>query len=69
MLLINPRLFLAPVAPVEMPIGLNHLDSEFCWCDPIVEMDDNGRENRHSPASDMELKPRAGSKNRLSGGS
>jgi len=41
---INPTLFLAAVAPVEMPTGLNHLDSEFCWCDPLLEMDDNGRE-------------------------
>jgi len=40
----NPALYLAAVAPCEMPIGLNHLDSEFCWCDPLVEMDDNDRE-------------------------
>jgi hypothetical protein len=25
-----------------MPIELNHLDSDFCWCDPIVEVDENG---------------------------
>jgi hypothetical protein len=36
-------LYPAAVA-VEMPIGLNHLDTDFCWCDPIVEIDDNGRE-------------------------
>jgi hypothetical protein len=29
-------------APVDMPIELNHLDSDFCWCDPIVEVDENG---------------------------
>ncbi len=26
-------LYPAAVA-VEMPIGLNHLDTDFCWCDP-----------------------------------
>jgi hypothetical protein len=25
-----------------MPIGLTHLDSDLCWCDPIVEVDENG---------------------------
>jgi hypothetical protein len=28
--------------PVEMPVGLTHLDSDLCWCDPIVEVDDDG---------------------------
>ncbi len=32
------------IAAVEMPIGLNHVDSDFCWCDPIVEVDENGQE-------------------------
>jgi hypothetical protein len=36
--------FPPPVAPVEMPMGLNHLDSDFCWCDPIIEVDENGQE-------------------------
>lgn len=31
------------VAPVMMPIGLSHIDSDFCWCDPIVEFDENGK--------------------------
>ena len=26
--------------PVEIPVGLTHLDSDFCWCDPIVEVDE-----------------------------
>jgi hypothetical protein len=30
--------------PVEMPVGLTHLDSDLCWCDPIVEVDENGRQ-------------------------
>lgn len=28
--------------PVGMPVGLTHLDSDLCWCDPIVEVDDDG---------------------------
>ncbi len=43
MLFVNPTWFLPAVAPVEMPIGLNHLDSDFCWCDPLVEVDENGQ--------------------------
>jgi hypothetical protein len=35
---------LAALTPVEMPAGLIHLKSEFCWCDPMVEMDENGRQ-------------------------
>ena len=30
------------LVPVEMPVGLTHLDSDLCWCDPIVEADENG---------------------------
>ena len=30
--------------PVEIPIGLIHVDSDFCWCDPIIELDENGQE-------------------------
>ena len=41
---VNPTWFLPTVAPVEMPIDLNHLDSDFCWCDPIIQVDKNGRE-------------------------
>jgi len=44
MLFVNPTWFLPAVAPVEMPIGLNHLDSDFCWCDPIIQVDENGQE-------------------------
>jgi hypothetical protein len=37
--------FLFPaVVPVEMPVGLNHLDSELCWCDPIIEVNEIGEE-------------------------
>lgn len=24
------------VTPVDLPVGLSHLNSEFCWCDPTV---------------------------------
>ena len=37
------KLFPAAVA-VEMPVGLKHLESELCWCDPIIERDENGQE-------------------------
>ena len=30
------------LVPVEMPVGLTHLDSDLCWCEPIVEVDDDG---------------------------
>jgi hypothetical protein len=36
--------FYPMVVPVEMPVGLNHLDSDVCWCDPLVETDENGDE-------------------------
>jgi hypothetical protein len=26
----------------ETPIGLAHIDSELCWCDPIAEPDEHG---------------------------
>lgn len=42
-MLVN-RIAIWPETPVEMPIGLNHIESDFCWCDPIVEADENGRE-------------------------
>ena len=30
--------------PVEMPVGLSHIDSGCCWCEPIVEPDESGDE-------------------------
>ena len=32
------------VVPVEIPVGLTHLDSDLCWCDPIVEVDEDGEQ-------------------------
>ncbi len=43
-MLVN-RIAIWPAIPaVEMPMGLNHIDSDFCWCDPVVELDQNGQE-------------------------
>lgn len=44
MLFVNPIWVIPAVASVDLPIGLNHLDSDFCWCDPIIEVDEKGRE-------------------------
>ena len=40
----NRTWFLPDSTPVETAIGLNHLDSNFCWCDPMVEEDESGQE-------------------------
>ena len=40
----NRTWFYPAATPVELLLGLNHLDSDFCWCDPIVEVDENGQE-------------------------
>jgi len=39
----NGTWFYPATMPVEMPVGLTHLESDFCWCDPIVEVDENGQ--------------------------
>ena len=36
------NLIFPALVPVEMPVGLTHLDSDLCWCDPIVEVDEDG---------------------------
>jgi len=33
-----------PETVVEAPIGLHHIDSDICWCEPIVETDEDGKE-------------------------
>lgn len=30
--------------PMETPLGLRHIESDFCWCDPMIEVDESGRE-------------------------
>ena len=44
MTFINRTWFVPATVPVEMPIGLKHSDSEYCWCDPFVEVIESGRE-------------------------
>ena len=44
MIFVNRTWFYPPTAPVDLPVGLNHLDSDFCWCDPLVEVDESGHE-------------------------
>ncbi len=35
--------WISPIAiPLKMPTDLSHIDSDFCWCDPILEFDENG---------------------------
>jgi hypothetical protein len=40
----NRPWFYPAAVPVEMPVDLNHLESDFCWCHPVVEVDENGKE-------------------------
>jgi hypothetical protein len=40
---INRTWFVPATVPVELPVGLKHSDSEFCWCDPFVEVIESGR--------------------------
>jgi hypothetical protein len=42
MMFLNRTWFSPAMVPVEMPAGLSHLDSDYCWCDPIVEVDEDG---------------------------
>jgi hypothetical protein len=28
----------------QTPIGPSHIDSDFCWCEPVVETDEDGEE-------------------------
>jgi hypothetical protein len=45
MMFVNQTWFYPAAVAVEMPIGLTHLESHFCWCDPVIELDENGRES------------------------
>lgn len=29
---------------VQPPVWLQHTHDEFCWCDPVVESDDDGEQ-------------------------
>jgi hypothetical protein len=38
------RVEIWPTMVVDMPIGLKHVDSEVCWCDPVVVTNEQGQE-------------------------
>jgi hypothetical protein len=40
---VNSTWFFPAVVLSELPIGLEHLDSDMCWCDPIIEIDDDAQ--------------------------
>jgi hypothetical protein len=44
LMFVDPTWFYPVVRPSELPIGLQHLDSDLCWCEPIVEVDEDGQE-------------------------
>jgi hypothetical protein len=33
----------APSVP-ETPVRLKHTESQFCWCEPVTEWEDDGQE-------------------------
>ena len=41
---IDKRWFDLAAAPVAMLAGLIHVDSNLCWCEPIIETDEIGEE-------------------------
>jgi hypothetical protein len=41
--MIANRTWNVPAAPAtQQPAGLSHIDSDFCWCEPVVETDEGG---------------------------
>jgi hypothetical protein len=41
--MITNRMRNAPEMPAQQtPIGPRHIDSDVCWCEPIVDMDEDG---------------------------
>jgi hypothetical protein len=40
----NPTWFCSAIVPSEFPLGPEHLDSDLCWCDPIIDTDTDGLE-------------------------
>jgi hypothetical protein len=41
---VNPTWFYPAVVPSEASIGLEHSDWDSCWCDPIIDVDEDGQE-------------------------
>ncbi len=31
-------------AAIPQPVRLSHIDSELCWCEPMIETDEDGHE-------------------------
>lgn len=44
MIIEDRRWFYPAAAPVQLPVGLHHMNADFCWCDPLIEVDENGNE-------------------------
>lgn len=42
--MLGNRTWSIPTMPARQAKGLSHLDSEFCWCDPMVQVDEHGEE-------------------------
>lgn len=39
------RTWTVPSAPaIHQSVELTHVDSNFCWCEPVVEVDERGQE-------------------------
>jgi hypothetical protein len=36
--------WISPAVAVDMPVGLRHIASDICWCDPLVDVDENGEQ-------------------------
>ena len=54
MMFVNPTWFCSAIVPSEFPLGLEHLDSDLCWCDPIIDTDSDGLDHTAS-LRDVEL--------------
>jgi hypothetical protein len=44
MMFVNPTWFCSAIVPSEFSLGPEHLDSDLCWCDPIIDTDADGLE-------------------------
>ena len=44
MIQLDEKWLASPTSPVPIPVGLIHVDSNACWCEPVVEIDEAGEE-------------------------
>ena len=43
--MLNEWFWISPMTlPVKMPVGLTHIDSDLCWCEPTIDSDENGEQ-------------------------